>query len=56
MAAMRNSRPMLETVHARVSLQERQLFEKAARKRGQTLADFMREAMTHRALIDLDAA
>lgn len=39
----------------RVSLEERQLFERAARKRGQTLADFMRDAMTSKALMALDA-
>ena len=54
MAAVRRDRPMVEAVHARVSLEERQLFERAARKRGQTLADFMRDVMTSKALMDLE--
>lgn len=54
MAATRRCHPMVEAVHARVSLEERQLFERAARKRGQTLADFARDALTLKALSELD--
>jgi uncharacterized protein (DUF1778 family) len=46
---------MIEGFHARMSLEERQLLEQAARKRGISFAEFAREAIIQRAAIELGA-
>ena len=53
---MRLSKPMVETFHARMSQEERQLFEQAARKRGMSFTEFAREAIVQRAMSELAAA
>lgn len=52
---MRLSKPMVETFNARISQEERQLLERAARKRGMSFTEFAREAVVQRALTELAA-